>query len=639
MVLLSAQSALLILALAANPGDYFRITVVDEQTGRGVPLVELRTVNEVRYVTDSNGVVAFHEPGLMDQSVFFHVSSHGYEFAADGFGFRGKSLVTRPGGSAELKIKRLNIAERLYRVTGGGIYRDSALLGLPVPIRQGLLNAQVFGSDSVVNAIYRGRLYWFWGDTHRPAYPLGNFHVPGATSLLPNAGGLPPAVGVELEYFVDDKGFAKPTCQMPGQGPTWIGGLVVLADTRGQERMYASYVKVKPPMTIYRRGLAAWNDEQQQFESLAEFDADTSAAPDGGHPFLHTDGGEKYVYFATPYPLRRVLADPDKLAQPATYESFTPLQEGSTLAEPKIDRDDAGRARYRWRKNTPYLDPLQQAAFVRKGLLTENECLLQLRDAASGKGVQAARGTVYWNDYRRRWIMIALESFGTSMLGEIWYAEADSPLGPWVYARKIVTHQRYSFYNPKQHPMFDEQGGRVIYFEGTYTATFSGNTHGTPWYDYNQMMYRLDLADRRLALPAPVYESPGDGRPRFSMGRQNMPQPRGRIAFFALDRPIDGAVAVLADEPDERPLKLHIETAGPKARLEEAGGSGRTPLFFALPAEMPDPPATTLPLFEYTHSDGVQRAYSTAQSLPNFRRGEKPLCLVWASPWSEGFPD
>ena len=28
--------------------------------------------------------------------------------------------------------------------------------------------------------------------------------------------------------------------------------------------------------------------------------------------------------------------------------------------------------------------------------------------------------------------MVLTEIYGTSMLGEIWYAEADSPVGPWV---------------------------------------------------------------------------------------------------------------------------------------------------------------------------------------------------------------
>ena len=43
--------------------DYFKITVVDEETGRGVPLVELKTTNNVRFYTDSNGIIAFFEPG------------------------------------------------------------------------------------------------------------------------------------------------------------------------------------------------------------------------------------------------------------------------------------------------------------------------------------------------------------------------------------------------------------------------------------------------------------------------------------------------------------------------------------------------------------------------------------------------
>src|SRR3712207_484764 len=99
--------SLLMMAAALQPGaepsppsKYFEIRVVDEQTGRGVPLAELRTVNHIRHVTDSNGVVAFHEPGLMGQTVFFHVSGHGYEYPKDGFGFRGKALEVKEGGSA-----------------------------------------------------------------------------------------------------------------------------------------------------------------------------------------------------------------------------------------------------------------------------------------------------------------------------------------------------------------------------------------------------------------------------------------------------------------------------------------------------------------------------------------------------------
>ena len=37
----------------------FAIRVVDEETRRGVPLIELRTTNDIRLYTDSNGFAAF----------------------------------------------------------------------------------------------------------------------------------------------------------------------------------------------------------------------------------------------------------------------------------------------------------------------------------------------------------------------------------------------------------------------------------------------------------------------------------------------------------------------------------------------------------------------------------------------------
>src|SRR5438094_5986279 len=88
---------------SAKPSDYFAIEVVDEQTGRGVPMVELQTTSGVRYYTDSGGLIAFYEPGVMDRKVYFGVSSHGYEFPPDRFGSRGVALESKPGGSAKIK--------------------------------------------------------------------------------------------------------------------------------------------------------------------------------------------------------------------------------------------------------------------------------------------------------------------------------------------------------------------------------------------------------------------------------------------------------------------------------------------------------------------------------------------------------
>ena len=87
-----------------------------------------------------------------------------------------------------------------------------------------------------------------------------------------------------------------------------------------------------------------------------------------------------------------------------------------------------------------------------------------------------------------------------SYLGEVWYAESDHLEGPWMNARKVVTHDKYTFYNPAHHPFFDQQGGRLIYFQGTYATTFSAAKSPTPRYNYNQIMYRLDLSHPRMSL-------------------------------------------------------------------------------------------------------------------------------------------
>ncbi|MBM4094910.1 MAG: hypothetical protein FJ276_36695, partial [Planctomycetes bacterium] len=470
----------------AGSAEYFKITVVDDQTGRGVPLVELRTVNDVRYVTDSAGVVAFHEPGLMGTDVFFEVTGHGYEYPRDGFGFRGARLKAVPGESAVVRISRKNLAERLYRVTGGGIYRDSLLVGESPPIRQPVLNAQVFGSDSVVNAVYRGRVYWFWGDTNRPSYPLGNFHVPGATSRLPADGGLDPEAGIDLEYFVDEAGFARPTAKLPGVGPTWINGLVVVRDATGVERMFARYVKIKPPMTVYESGLVEFDDETKSFVHRVRFPDDAPIMPHG-HPLHVVEDGVEYVHFGDPYPDIRVRASAAEVQDLSRYEAYTPLKAGTREKDAEVDRFPDGTVRLAWKRDTPPMTTPLLERLIRERRLSEGEWPFPLRDAVSGKRVVAHRGSVCWNEYRKKYVMITTESHGTSLLGETWYAESDRPVGPWVYARKIVTHEKYSFYNPKQHPMFDKAGGRIIFFEGTYTDTFSGNPDRTPRYNYNQV--------------------------------------------------------------------------------------------------------------------------------------------------------
>ncbi len=473
---------------AENP--YFQIKVVDDQTGRGVPLVELETVNHLRFYTDSAGVVAFLEPGLMNRDVFFHVRSHGYEFAKDGFGYAGKTLAVKPGGSVELKIKRLNIAERLYRVTGEGIYRDTVLLGGRAPLAEPLLNAQVAGQDSVMVVPYRGKIYWFWGDTLRPKYPLGHYGTAGATSVLPGHGGLDPNVGVDLKYLTGDDGFSRPMVKLADQGLVWIHGLLTIADSTGRERLVSHYMRMKSLGEMLEHGLIVFNDETQMFDKLVEFDLKEQWRRPSSHPVRIKDASGDYFYFPAPFATVRVKADWRSLTNQASYEALS--------FSAKAD----GAAKWEWRTDRAPTSQKEERELIRAGKLRSEDARYQITDAETGQPVELHTATICWNEFRKHWVMIAGQIGGSSHLGEIWFAEAESPTGPWHRARKIVTHEKYTFYNPAQHPFFAQASGRYIFFEGTYTEEFSGNSVATPRYNYNQIMYRLDLADPRLRLSA-----------------------------------------------------------------------------------------------------------------------------------------
>ena len=65
-------------AASPVPWNTFRIDCIDADTGRGVPLVQLKLPNYLSYYSDSGGVVAFDEPGLLGHVVYFVVLSDGY---------------------------------------------------------------------------------------------------------------------------------------------------------------------------------------------------------------------------------------------------------------------------------------------------------------------------------------------------------------------------------------------------------------------------------------------------------------------------------------------------------------------------------------------------------------------------------
>ena len=489
-------------------GIWAEIRVIDSDTGRGVPLVELETVNGLKFVTDNAGRVAFHEPGLMGREVFFTVKSHGCEMRKDGFGFAGVRVTPRAGEISNIKIKRKNVAERLCRLTGEGLYRDSVLLGHKPPLPDPLGPGGVAGQDSVQAAIYRDKVYWFWGDTLRMSYPLGLFRVAGATSPIPDAKDpkSDPAGGIAYEYFVDPKSkFARammPLAERP-EGVVWLEAVFTVPDQRGVERLVGWYSRRKGLEEMYEQGIALFDDAKEVFEPAKQLALRETWRRPSGHPIFYEDGGTRWLLFGSPNPNVRVPPTLQDVLDPARYEAFTCAKaaKGEKPAEPDLGAD--GKPVWRWQKDLPPVDSKTEQQWLKEGKLKPEHARFCPADAAApADRVILHSGSVRWNAYRKRWVLVAQQTFGKpSFSGEVRYAEAEHPTGPFGRAVRIVTHDRQTFYNVCHHTWLDRDGGRTIHFEGTYTNDFSGNPDKTPRYNYNQILYRLDL-DAAALKPA-----------------------------------------------------------------------------------------------------------------------------------------
>ena len=499
---------------SSSPSTWFGLRAVDAETGEGVPLVRFKTTSHLTLWSDSHGHVAFDEPGLMDTEVHFEIDSSGYTLAADGFGFRGKRVTPRAGQMIEIELDRINLAQRVRRLTGQGIYRETERLGLPVPLGTPPLNAGVTGSDSVQMVPYRGRLFWLWGDTNLAHYPLGNFHVTAATSPWSSDKELPPPASapqdaspvdgggatpgeiapesaaretpaeVSLQYFKDaETGRVKKMCPLDRPGAVWLFGLIPLPDPTdpANEILVAHYSRHLRLGEMVEQGIVVYDDTNEQFRVVATIDLEHVWQVPTGQAFRHMDDDGDFVYFANPFPVVRVPANLAAVCDPQQYQAYA---------------WDAIAGAYAWQTDQPPISQTAEQEKIQQQQLPTESARFQVRDHQTQRPVMLHRASVNWNAYRQRWIMIGNEIDPTgspSLLGEVWYAEARELTGPWQSAIKIATHPGYSFYNPRQHVVWDELGGRVIYFEGTYTQMFSGTQTPVPHYEYNQLLYRLDL--------------------------------------------------------------------------------------------------------------------------------------------------
>ena len=425
--------------------------MVEKGSGWPVPMVELRTTNKVRMVTDNDGVIAFDLPEFMGRETWLDVIGHGYEVPKDGFGFRGVRVTPEPGKTLKIEVRRMLPAKRLGRLTGAGLFAESQKLGK----RQDWRESGIAGCDSVQTAVYRGKLFWAWGDTLLPNYPLGIFDTASATTTIKPLATFAPPLALSFDYFRDQKGTVRGVAKMPGSGPTWVSGYVSLMDKTGTPKLVCTYTKIKGHLEVYEIGLCVWNDGTAAFDRTrtlwqASENKPKPAWPNGHPAFWKDPQGKEWVYLGDPLPTLRF---------PATFEGW---------------RDQS-----QWEVLTPQKN---------------------LTAADSGEKVTPHSGSIAWNPWRKRWVTVFLQSYGKpSALGELWYAEADAPAGPWGPAVKVLTHDNYTFYNPRLHPEFTPDDSPVLLFEGTYTDEFANHAQPTPRANYNQIFYRLDLDDPALA--------------------------------------------------------------------------------------------------------------------------------------------
>jgi len=450
MIQASRVAALLTIAVVTS-AEPCRVEVVELGSGWPVPLVELRTTHQLRFVSDNAGIIALDAPELMGRETWFEVLGQGYSVAPDGFGYRGVRLTPEPGKTLRVEVTRTIIAKRMGRLTGAGVFAESQRFGHPVDWRE----SGIVGQDSVQNAVHRGQLFWFWGDTTLARYPLGIFDGTGATTSVSPLASLEPPLRLKLAYFANPNGVPRGIAPMRGEGPTWVTGVTSLSDRQGVARLVCAYVKIKPPLEAYEWGLAVWNEEQSLFESLKTVWRRSDETPHPppipeGHPALWKDAsGKEWLLYGNPLPTLRC---------PALFEAWQDTNQ--------------------WEVVKP-----QES----------------LKAADSGAAVKPHSGSIAWNPWRHHWVTVFMENFGKpSAFGELWYAEAGSPMGPWGPAVKVLSHENYTFYNPRIHPEFTPQGSPLLFFEGTYTMQFADKPPPTPRYDYNQILYRLDLDDPKL---------------------------------------------------------------------------------------------------------------------------------------------
>jgi hypothetical protein len=299
---------------------------------------------------------------------------------------------------------------------------------------------------------------------------------------------LDPQYGIPFNYFVDaTSGFARAMMPLPErpEGVVWIDGLTVVKGNDGQDTMVAHYSRRRGLAEELEHGLAKYEDDKSIFRVLEKLDDPSEWRHPHGHSVKINDGDKSWLYFGNPFPTIRVQDTYAAVQDIQQYEAFSPLTSDSNTYK-----------KWHWsRTEKPFGANEEHEWFNRKKKNDDEFRYLPVNHADPQERIFFHSGSLHWNSYRKKWIVIGCRIYGKdSLLGEVWYTESESPTGPFKHAIKIASHDKQSFYNVCHHDYLDRDGGRIVYFEGTFTNSFSGNPYQTPRYNYNQVLYRLDLS-------------------------------------------------------------------------------------------------------------------------------------------------
>jgi hypothetical protein len=560
-------------AAAAGVHVPFMIRFVDEEDGQAIPLVEIEAFNALRLVSDNLGYIAVQEPDLVGKRARFIVRGNGYEYdKTDFFGERAINPEIVPGRVLQIKLRRSAPAKRLYRVTGSGRYRDSVLGGFVKPDSGRDLPGKVIGLDSAIPVWWRDKLYCFWGDTlftDRMNLSASG----GIVSLSKNAdASVPP----RIDFFTNDEGYAKPMIDTGSPGFVWIETVLPFKLGGGSEVLAARYVKHKTLDEAVETGFALFRPNTQNFSVIKKIKSPRH------HKSAHATAVSymgRSGYAIQPWEMS--LEGLAGFMNPDSYYAYTCLQpskanEGIEIDKKRysVNRDETGKVRYGWVRGGLACSPRLQTKLCDMRVLRQDEKWLFLTNIETGKETVDFNGSINWNPYKQRWIMIA-----QGETGEILYSEADTFSGPWIYARSVVKHDSYNFYNPVHHLWFDKDNGATVFVEGTYTSFFTRDGYKTPRADYNQVMYSLDISDPRLLLPEPIYcvkEERGASRlmTGAAVKAQNLFAQVSHIEFCAFSDN-KGFEKVL------KPVYDHSQPNSDKFDLQTLSNGGE-PLFYAV---------------------------------------------------------